>query len=82
MANSSISGLSRNPAGSTTQTAGSISSGSTAAKTLQVRSTAAASGAGRRSAAPAVPVSRQSVNADGENYNRNARRGTYLNILV
>lgn len=83
MANTSISSLSRGLTGSLAQGVGPTSSGN-----AQVRSTtAAASGSGAggtagKGAQAAQTASRQMVNVDGESLNPNARRGTYLNILV
>jgi len=86
MANTSITGLSRGLTGSLTQNVGNASSGSAASGTSQVRSAAvSSSGQGGVSRDPqknASSANRQVVNLDGENLNPNARRGTYLNILV
>lgn len=84
MANTSISGLTRSLTGSMTQNVGSVSSGSAAARaqTSTVAASASASSTGGNGAGTASTANRQVVNVDGENYNRNARRGTYLNITV
>ena len=86
MANTSITGLSRGLTGSLTQNVGNAASGSAASGPSQVRSaTVSSSGQGGVSRDPqrnASSASRQVVNLDGENLNPNARRGTYLNILV
>jgi len=81
MANTSISGLTRSMTGSISQNVGSVSSGSVArAQTSTVAASAGSTGG--NGAGTASTANRQVVNVDGENYNRNARRGTYLNITV
>jgi hypothetical protein len=83
MANTSISGLTRSMTGSISQNVGSVSSGSVArAQTSTVAASASAGSTGGNGAGTASTANRQVVNVDGENYNRNARRGTYLNITV
>ena len=81
MANTSISGLTRSLTGSMTQNVGSVSSGSSAAR-AQASTVAASSASSGGQSGTASTANRQVVNVEGENYNRNARRGTYLNIVV
>ncbi|HVI51695.1 MAG TPA: hypothetical protein VM661_10830 [Candidatus Sulfotelmatobacter sp.] len=79
MANTSISSLSRGLTGTLTQTVGSTSSDNSQVRAASASGQGGASNTSRQSASTAT---RQVVNVDGESLNPNARRGTYLNILV
>jgi len=78
MADNRISSLSRNFASTTSAVRGSDGNSASAISASGARS-ASASGSGRASV---TTSNRQVVNVEGENLDKNARRGTYLNIVV